>query len=283
MAVQVVLISGCSSGFGLIAAVKAAKAGHRVFATMRDLNKRAALDRAAAEAGVTLEVRQLDVDSTESIQQCVEGVLRDAGRIDALINNAGFGMGGTVFDLTMDELRAQFETNFFGTVALTKAVLPGMIERRSGRIIQVSSNSARLPTPGVGAYAASKCALEGITEALRLEVAAFGVHVTSVLPGMFKTEAFTKRRLARAFGTNTSPFSTISEKGLKKLDSIVEKNAGDPAVVADLLVKLLDDPAPPLRIVVGIDAKIRQLANTVLPARAWEWLVSRTLGFDQAA
>src|SRR5690606_16038167 len=117
---QVVLISGCSSGFGLLTAVRAAKSGHRVFATMRNLDRRGALDDAARAANVTLDVLALDVDDTDSIARCVREVEHRAGRIDALINNAGFGFGGTVVDLTLDELRAQFQTNFFGTVALSK-------------------------------------------------------------------------------------------------------------------------------------------------------------------
>ena len=154
MASQVVLISGCSSGFGLLAAVRAAKAGHRVYATMRDLNKRASLDRAAADAGVKIEVRQLDVDSAESIQQCVDGILREAGRIDALINNAGFGMGGTVFDLTMDELRAQFETNVFGLVDLTNRVVPSMKAHGRGDIVNIASTSGMKGAATATPYAA---------------------------------------------------------------------------------------------------------------------------------
>ncbi len=282
MSGKVVLISGCSSGFGLITAVQAAKAGHRVFATMRDVGKRQEIDRAASAAKVTVDVRALDVDKAESIQTCVDGVLRDAGQIDVLVNNAGFGMGGTVYDLNMDELRAQFETNFFGTIALTKAVLPGMVARRQGRVIQVSSNNSRNAVPGLGAYSSSKAALDSLSEAMRFELASFGVFVTSVQPGMFKTDVHQKRRLAKAFGSASSPFRTISETGLRRVDLAVQRNAADPQPVAELLVRLIDDPAPPLRVTIGSSAKFQNLARSILPARTWEWLIRRAVGFSQA-
>jgi NAD(P)-dependent dehydrogenase (short-subunit alcohol dehydrogenase family) len=279
MAGQVVLITGCSSGFGLLTSIRAAQAGHRVVATMRDLKKRQTLDAAVAAAGVSVDVRALDIASADSITTCVQGVLRDLGPVDVLVNNAGFGMGGTVYDLSMDELREQMETNFFGTIAMTKAVLPEMIRRRSGFILQVSSNSARHPTPGVGAYAASKAGLEAITESLRYELSPFNIRVTSVQPGMFKTDAYQKRRLARAFGEESSPFRALSERGLSKIDGLFERSAKDPGKVADLLVKLFDNPRPPSRLMVGTDAKIQTIARALLPERAWERIIRSAVGF----
>lgn len=277
---QVVLITGCSSGFGLLTAVAAARAGHRVVATLRDVAKRQALDEAAAKAGVTLDVRALDLDAQASIDRCVEDVIAAHGRIDALVNNAGFGMGGAVLDLSMDELRAQLETNFFGTVALTKAVLPAMIARRSGRIVQISSANSLHSAPGIGAYAASKRALDGLSEALRLEVAPFGVHVTSVLPGQFRTEAFTKRRLARGVENPDSPYFDLSRKMLARVDQMVATQAGDPLQVAEQIVRLLALPKPPLKVLVGRDVKLQTLVRSLVPERAWQALVAKATGFD---
>lgn len=279
MAQKVVLVSGCSSGFGLLIAVEAARKGHRVFATMRNPASREALDVVAGTAKVPVEVLTLDVDNQASIDGCVAQVLAAAGRIDCLVNNAGFGMGGSVFDLTMAELRAQMETNFFGAVALTKAVLPGMIAQRSGHIIQVSSAAALHSTPSLGAYAASKRALEGITEALRYEVADFGVQVSSVLPGMYKTEVWDKRRLAARFGDTDSPFGERSKRGLERVDKLVEKQARHPQEVADVVVRLMDQAHPPLQTLCGLDAKMQTFARSMIPAGWWEKAVRKATGF----
>lgn len=277
---KVVLISGCSSGFGLHTAVRAAAQGHRVWATMRDLSRGDALERAAAQAGVSLEVRALDVDDQVSIDGCVAEIERECGRVDVLVNNAGFALGGTVYDTGLDELRGQLETNFFGAVALAKAVLPGMVSRGSGRIVQVSSMSATSPMPGLGAYAASKRALEGITEAMRMELAPFGVQVTSVAPGTFRTEIFRKRRLARAFGSADSPFRSLSERALERLDRAVERHAGDPVLVAAKIVELMEVPDPPLRVVIGRNARLQAVVRRFVPQRAWENLMRRIAGME---
>lgn len=277
---QIVLITGCSSGFGLLTAVAAARAGHRVVATMRDFSRRQALDEAAIRAGVALDVRSLDLDAQASIEACVAAVIAEYGRVDALVNNAGFGLGGAVLDLSMDELRAQFETNLFGTVTLTKAVLPGMIARRSGRIVQISSANSLHSAPGIGAYAASKRALDGLSEALRLEVAPFGVHVTSVLPGQFRTEAFTNRRLASGVDATDSPYFELSRKMLAKVDEMVATQAGDPAQVAEVIVRLLEHRRPPLKVLVGRDVKLQTFIRNLVPERAWQALVAKATGFD---
>jgi NAD(P)-dependent dehydrogenase (short-subunit alcohol dehydrogenase family) len=280
MAGEVVVITGCSSGFGLLTAVKAAQAGYRVVATLRDLSKRAPLDVAAAEAKVSLDVRALDVDDLKAMPAFVAAVEKDVGPIDILVNNAGFGMGGTVFDLTMDELRSQLETNFFGAIALTKAVLPAMIQRRRGLILQISSNSSRHSSPGMGAYCASKAALDAITESLRLEVRPFNIRVTSVQPGMFRTSVFQKRRLAQSFGKEGSPFRAMSEKGLTRMDQIVERKASDPDAVAELVVRMFKHPRPRARQLVGLDAKLQGWLRFVMPERAWEWFIRTATGFD---
>lgn len=274
-----VVITGCSSGFGLLAAVAAAGAGCQVVATMRNLDKRQALDAAAAEAKVQLDVLQLDVDDQASIDRCVAEILSRRGRIDVLVNNAGFGMGGTIYDLTMAELRAQMETNFFGAVAMTKAVLPGMVANNSGKIINVTSIAAIHSTPGMGAYNASKRALEGLSEALRYELAGKGISVCTVLPGMYKTEVFAKRKEAAQGHDATSPFSQSSQHFSRKVDRLVEKKGQDPQEVCRLLVRLIQDPDPPLQSIVGRDAKLQSLLRSVVTERVWERMVRKFSGF----
>ena len=275
---KVVLVTGCSSGFGLLIAVEAAKQGYRTFATMRNVAACDALKHAASAAKVSVELLPLDVDDPASIDRCVADVLASAGGIDCLVNNAGFAMGGSVFDLSMAELRAQMETNFFGLVAMTKAVLPGMIERRRGQIIQISSIAGLNSTPGLATYCASKRAVEGFTEALRYEVADFGIRVSSVLPGMYQTEVWGKRKLAARFGDAASPFGERSKQGLALIDELVTRHARHPQEVADTVLRLMRQAQPPAQTLCGLDAKMQTWLRRLLPARWWERAVRKAMG-----
>lgn len=275
---KIVLITGCSSGFGLLTAVEAARRGHTVIATMRNPAKRAALDAAAHNAQVSVEVAPLDVDNAESIHSCVQEILKKHGHIDVLVNNAGFGMGGALHDLSMAELRAQMETNFFGAVALTKEVLPGMLARRSGLIVNVTSVAALHSAPGTGAYNASKRALEGLSEALRFETAPFGVHVTTVLPGVFKTEVFDKRLSAAAASDPQSPYVQMSKQINAFVDERVAKSGEDPRKVSTVICDAMDAKNPPMQVLVGVDARVQTWARMLLPERVWFWLLRKIMG-----
>ena len=173
---KIALVTGSSSGFGLLISVELAKAGFRVVATMRDLTRRGALDGAAQAASVAdqIVVRALNVTDYDAMPGFVEQVVGDFGRVDLLVNNAGFAVAGFAEDIQLEELRLQFETNFFGAVAMTKAVLPVMRRQKSGHIIQVSSINGLHGSVSVSSYAASKHALEGWSESLRMEVNALG-------------------------------------------------------------------------------------------------------------
>ena len=197
---KIALITGCSNGFGLLTSVELAKAGYRVVATMRELSRRTKLDQAVVDAGVAdkIDVRALDVTHFSEIAAFVDTIVRDYGRIDVLVNNAGFAMAGFAEDIKLEELRTQFETNFFGAVAMTKAVLPIMRKQRSGYIIQISSIVGLQGSITVSSYSASKHALEGWSESLRLEVDALGIKVVLVEPGAFDTGVWTEgARMAR--------------------------------------------------------------------------------------
>ena len=278
MAQKVVLITGCSSGFGVLAAVEAARRGHQVIATMRNVAKRAALDAAASKAGVKLDVAVCDVDDAESMHACVVDILNRYGHIDVLVNNAGFGMGGAVYDLSMAELRAQMETNFFGAVALTKEVLPAMLQRKSGLIINVTSVAALHSAPGTGAYNASKRALEGLSEALRFETEPFGVYVTTVLPGVFKTEVFEKRHSAHAALSPESPYFALSQQISAFVDDRAANHGEDPKKVADVICNAIDARKPPLQVLVGVDARVQTWARKLLPERLWFAIVAKVMG-----
>ncbi|MGC2109008.1 MAG: SDR family NAD(P)-dependent oxidoreductase, partial [Candidatus Korobacteraceae bacterium] len=165
---KVAIVTGSSSGIGLVTCVELALNGYRVVATMRDLGRSVKLEEAARNAGVhdRLDLRRIDVTEFESLAPAVDDIARDHGRIDVLVNNAGFSSAGFVEDTQLHELRHQMETNFFGNVAMTKAVLPTMRKQRSGHIIQVTSITGRAAVPMLSSYAASKFALEGWSESL---------------------------------------------------------------------------------------------------------------------
>ena len=187
---KVILITGSSSGFGMLTAVRLAQAGHRVIATMRDLNSSGALLDEGKKSGHEIETFQLDVTNKRSIRDTVRNVAAKHGYIDVLVNNAGYGIGGFFEDLTDEEIRAQMETNFFGVQNVTREVIPVMRQRRSGKIINISSIAGLSAAPSFGAYNASKWALEGFSESLRYEMKIWGIDVCLIEPGTYKTKIF---------------------------------------------------------------------------------------------
>ena len=265
---KIAVVTGSSSGFGLLTSVELAKAGFRVVASVRDLARRERLDRAAAAARVTdrIDLRRLDVTDFASMLGFVESVLRDYGRLDVLVNNAGFAVAGFAEDIQLDELRLQFETNFFGAVAMTKAVLPVMRQQRSGHIIQISSISGLHGSISVSSYSASKHALEGWSESLRMEVNSLGIKVVLVEPGSFDTGIWTK---GAVMGKEATKQTSPNFQRSLRMRSVVQKiPKADPIAVARVIVAIAQDPNPKLRYLVGRDAKIQWAMKRLLP---WKW------------
>jgi NAD(P)-dependent dehydrogenase (short-subunit alcohol dehydrogenase family) len=278
---KIAVITGASSGFGLLTSVVLAKAGFRVVATMRDLARREKLDQVAAAAGVTrlIDARKLDVTQFNTLSPFVETVVHDYGRVDALINNAGFAVAGFAEEIKLDELRLQFETNFFGAVAMTKAVLPVMRTQHSGHIIQVSSISGLHGAVSVSSYSASKHALEGWTESLRLEVTALGIKVVLIEPGAFATDIWT--RGARMGEESTKQSSPNFQRSLRMRSAIEKIPKADPIAVARVIADVAQNPNPKLRYLVGRDAKIQLAMKRLLPWRWWEKMIANFLKIDQ--
>jgi NAD(P)-dependent dehydrogenase (short-subunit alcohol dehydrogenase family) len=278
---RVVVITGCSSGIGLLAAVEMAQSGYRVIATMRNLAGNARLVAAAEQAGVSarIEMRRLDICEHASLAGFVSEVVRDHGRIDVLVNNAGYALGGFLEDVQLEELRAQLETNFFSHVALTKAVIPVMRAQRSGHIVMVSSIAGRVANPVTGSYSSSKFALEGFTESLRHELRSLGIRVVLVEPGAFETDIWEKNvKIAKGMQEAASPnaerarrFSHVIKTKLKK---------GDARVVARLIRKVADDPNPNLRYLVGTDAQFRYWSQRLIPWKMYEKMVAKFTQID---
>jgi NAD(P)-dependent dehydrogenase (short-subunit alcohol dehydrogenase family) len=262
------LLTGCSSGFGLLSAVELARRDFRVYASMRDLEKRETLDRVARAARVSLSVVQLDVTSTESITAAVDSVISEAGHIDLVVSNAGYGLGGFVEDLTLAEVREQFETNFFGALELTKGVLPLMRARGSGRMIFVSSVNGFLGFPGLSAYSASKFALEGFAESLRWEVLPDGIYVSLVEPGSFPTAIFGRnRRVAAAALNPASPYYARSRRLEAVVLGRIKASKRDPRAVARAIARVATSAHPKLRYRVGVDAHLALFTRRLLPDR----------------
>jgi NAD(P)-dependent dehydrogenase (short-subunit alcohol dehydrogenase family) len=277
---KIAVITGTSSGFGVLTSIELAKAGFHVVATMRDLARRERLDQAVSAAGVgaKIDVRELDVTKFETMPPFVESVVRDYGRIDVLVNNAGFPVAGFAEDIKLEELRLQFETNFFGAVALTKAVLPTMRQQRSGHIIQVSSIVGLQGAVTVSSYSASKHALEGWSESLRLELNPLGIKVVLVEPGAFQTDIWT--RSAVMGKEATKPTSPNLQRSLNMRERITKIPKDDPVIVARAIAAIAQDPNPRLRYLVGRDAKVQLAMKRILPWKWYEKLVANYLKID---
>jgi NAD(P)-dependent dehydrogenase (short-subunit alcohol dehydrogenase family) len=279
---KIALVTGSSSGFGRLTSVELAKARYRVVATMRDLGRRSKLDHTAVEAGVSdrIDVRALDVTNFPEISNAVDTVVRDYGRIDVLVNNAGFAMAGFAEDIKLEELRFQFETNFFGAVAMTKGVLPTMRKQRSGHIIQISSIAGLQGSITVSSYSASKHALEGWSESLRLEVNSLGIKVVLVEPGAFDTGVWTQgARMAEEAKKDTSP---NFRRSLRMREVMQKIPKADPIAVARAIVAIAHNPNPKLRYLIGRDAKIQLALKRIMPWRAYEKVIANFVKLDKS-
>ncbi len=279
MSSKVAVVTGASSGFGLFASLELARAGFRVVASMRNLGKRTALDEAAARENLApaIEVRQLDVTAFDTHSQFLDAVVRDFGSLDVLVNNAGFSMAGFAEDFSLAELREQFETNFFGAVSMAKAALPQMRRQRSGHVIQVSSVGGRHANACVSSYSASKFALEGWSEALRLEMNPLGIRIVLVEPGAYATDIWEKNiRVAGAAISDTSPNQQRTLRIRDYIRDHVEKR--DPREVARLIANIALDPYPNLRYPIGQGAITGRTIGALLPWKLWERMVQKRLG-----
>ena len=280
---KVMVITGSSSGIGLLTAIEFTQNGYRVVATMRDLGRSSPLEEAAQKAGVRarLDLRRLDVTEFDSIGRVVDAIARDHGRIDVLVNNAGFSVAGFGEDLSLDDIRHQFETNFFGNVAMSKAVLPVMRRQKSGHIIQVASVGGRLGHPLLGAYCSSKFALEGFSESLRIETHSLGIRVVLVEPGAYDTDIWT-RNVTVAAGA-LDPNSPNKDRSQRFTEFVKQsaKHRRDASEVARLILRIAKDPNPKLRYLIGTDAKMQVWLKRLMPWRRYERMVAKFVKIDE--
>jgi NAD(P)-dependent dehydrogenase (short-subunit alcohol dehydrogenase family) len=226
-----------------------------------------------------LEFHALDVTNLEQVAALATAVAARHPRVDAVINNAGFAMAGFAEDITDAELRQQFDTNFFGAAAVTREFLPQLKRQGSGHIIMVSSISGRNGFPGVSSYSASKFAMEGWSETLRLELKSLGIQVVLVEPGAFETDIWTRNATISERTLNVhSPNAARVERWRQAITST--KKRPDPQMVADGIAAILDVPHPRLRYLFGNDAKMAMIFRRMLPWSAFERLMIKFSGID---
>lgn len=273
---RLLLITGASSGFGRALAQQALLAGHRVVGTVRNETARHAFETLAPGRALG---RLLDVTDTAAIDALVADIEADIGAIDVLVNNAGYGHEGILEESTLAELRQQFEVNVFGPAALIKAVLPHMRTRRRGHILNITSMGGFITLPGIAWYCGSKFALEGISEVLGKEVAPFGIHVTAIAPGSFRTD-WAGRSMARA-PRSIEDYDALFDPIRSAREAKSGHQLGDPVKAAQAMLQIIDSDAPPSHLLLGSDAL--QLVRAKLASMgdnidAWEPLTCSTDG-----
>lgn len=267
MADRTVLITGCSSGIGEATAERLAKSGWTVYATAR---RPETLEALKAKGCRTLA---LDVTNEDSMTKAVKTVLDETGRIDALVNNAGYSQSGAAETLDLDDVRRQFETNVFGLLRMSQLVLPAMREQGSGRIVNISSMGGKLVFPGGGIYHATKYAVEALSDAMRFEVAGFGVEVVIVEPGLITTN-FENAAVASMDDNDDGPYAEFNKQVAKSTKEVysgpMRHLGGAPDSVAKVIEKALKAKRPRIRYTVTPSAKMSIATRRLIGARAWD-------------
>jgi short-subunit dehydrogenase len=249
---QVALITGCSSGIGYETALMLARNGFQTFATMRNTKKSDSLEEIIKKERLDLNIRELDLNDDTSIENTINCIKREANRIDVLINNAGYGLVGFFEDLTLDEIRNQFETNFFGVLNITKKIIPIMRLQKSGTIINVSSGAGQVGFPGISAYVSTKFAIEGFSESLMYELFPYGIKVVIIEPGVIKTNFFRNCIVSEHSMKKSSPYSRSLDKFQKNVE-LMQEHATSPIDVAKVIIQVLGNNEPKQRYIVGND------------------------------
>jgi len=271
---KVALVTGSSSGVGLETALALARDGYHTFASMRDVRKAVELEHVAKKENLPIDVIELDVDKEESIVSAIKKVVADKGRLDVLVNNAGYGQFGCVEDVSVDDFRKQFETNFFSIVRIIQEVAPIMRKQNSGIIVNISSIVGRMGLPVSPAYISTKFALEGLSECLRYELGQFGIKTTLIEPGVIKTNFFNSMKVPES---KIDPkYKTLTDNILAGLKMMVEMGTA-PSQVADVVIKAIHDDEILPRYIVGTDAAMFMEAKKMKTDLEFEKYMSKEL------
>lgn len=271
-----ILITGASGGIGMATALYLADKGYSVIGAGRSEARLARLREQASERGLPITTVELDINSDEGVAHAMSGLIERHGSIDMLVNNAGYSLWGPSQSLSMLEIKDVFETNFFAAFRVIQAVLPGMVERGSGDIVNISSVEGRIATPFNGGYAASKFALEGLSEALRFELWPLGVRVTVVEPGLFSTNLLANQVMAARAESPDLPYGPYIKR-YRARRSGYDRLSKDPIKVARVVHKILRSRHPRFRYTVGAEAALGMLGARFLPERVFQTLLARAL------
>jgi NAD(P)-dependent dehydrogenase (short-subunit alcohol dehydrogenase family) len=251
---KVAVITGSSSGIGLESALILARNGYTTYATMRSLDKDTSIKAVVQNEGLPVRVVQLDVIDDNSVKNAVDHIVSEAGRIDILVNNAAYGLVGALEDLSMEEIKSQYETNLFGLIRVIQAVLPTMRKQRSGRVINISSGAGIFGYAGGSAYVSTKFAVEGLSESIAYELEPFGIKVILIEPGFIKTNFANAVVIAKKAQDSASPYSGLMQK-MRASTTELAKNASDAELVANIILEAASNPNPRLRYLAGKDVE----------------------------
>jgi NAD(P)-dependent dehydrogenase (short-subunit alcohol dehydrogenase family) len=251
---KVSIVTGSSSGIGLETALILARNGYVTYATMRTPEKDALVRTALEKENLPIKVIQLDVTDDVSLKNAINHVTSEAGRIDLLVNNAGYGLGGALEELSTEEIKAQYETNLFGLVRVTQAVLPTMRKQRSGRILNLSSGAGIFGYPGYSAYVSTKFAVEGLSESIAYELEPYGIKVILIEPGFVQTNFANSMVIAKKAQDPNSPYSQMMQR-IAASSNELAKNGSSAELVANVILDAATNPNPRFRYLVGTDVE----------------------------
>ena len=271
---SVAVVTGSSSGIGLAASLALAKNGYLTYATMRNLAKQDSIQAVAEKEHLPVRTVQLDVTDENSVKNAIQSILSESGRIDLLVNNAGYGMTGAFEDIGMDEIKLLYETNVFGVIRVTQAVLPIMRKQGSGRIINISSGAGRIGYHGGSAYVSSKFALEGLSESMAYEIEQFGIRTVLVEPGFVRTKIGENMAISKKTQDPNSPYSQMMQMMSSNQERMLE-NGSDADLVASVVAEAATSKEPNLRYLAGKDVQQMMAAKKSMSDEEFQKMIKK--------
>ncbi|HZB16819.1 MAG TPA: SDR family oxidoreductase [Nitrososphaeraceae archaeon] len=277
---KVAMVTGSSSGIGFETALTLARNGFLTYATMRNLAKSDKIKAVADKDHLPIRIVQLDVTDDTSVNQAVQSIIKETGRIDILVNNAGYALSGAFEDLLLEEIKNQYDTNFYGIIRTSQAVLPIMRKQRSGRIINISSGLGLFGFPGMSAYSSTKFAMEGLSESMAYELDQFGINVILIEPGVIRTNIGTSIVIAKKAQDPRSPYSQMMQKMGNNFKKFTE-NASSVDVVANVVLEAATNENPCLRYLAGKDMEMwMQSKNSMSDDEFYNSMKKNLLSYD---
>jgi NAD(P)-dependent dehydrogenase (short-subunit alcohol dehydrogenase family) len=277
---KVAVVTGSSSGIGLETALTLARNGFLTYSTMRNLAKSDNIKAVADKDHLPIRIVQLDVTDDTSVNHAVQSIIKETGRIDILVNNAGYALSGAFEDLSLEEIKNQYDTNFYGIIRTSQAVLQLMRKQRSGRIINISSGLGLFGFPGMSAYSSTKFALEGLSESMAYELDQFGIKVILIEPGVIRTNIGNSIVIAKKAKDSSSPYSLMMQKMGNNFKKFTE-NASSADVVANVVLEAAKSGNPRLRYLAGKDMEMWiQSKNSMSDDEFYNSMKKNLLSYD---